>query len=37
MMLIGHIRKHMPAVFGKDGAKRKVLEQLPEIFYEVRR
>ena len=37
MLLVGHIRKAMPAMFGKDKAQRRVLEELPEVFYAVRR
>lgn len=37
LLIIGHIKKHMPAMFGKDKAARKMLEQLPQIFFQVRR
>lgn len=36
LLLIGHIRKNMPTMFGKEKAQRKMLESLPSIFYEVR-
>ena len=36
MLLVGHIRRAMPAVFGKDKAQRRVLEELPDVFYAVR-
>jgi hypothetical protein len=35
ILIIGHIRKHMPAMFGKDKAQRKMLDQLPDIFHQV--
>lgn len=35
MLLIGHIRRAMPAMFGKEKAQRRVLEQLPDVFYAV--
>jgi EH domain-containing protein 1 len=36
MLLIGHIRKHMPTMFGKDKAQKKMLDSLPDIFHAVR-
>eukprot|EP00878_Enallax_costatus_P017605 GHUV01018497.1.p1 GENE.GHUV01018497.1~~GHUV01018497.1.p1 ORF type:complete len:533 (+),score=105.10 GHUV01018497.1:417-2015(+) len=35
LLIIGHIRKAMPAMFGKDKAQRKMLEKLPEVFFQV--
>ena len=35
ILIIGHIRAHMPALFGKDKKQRKMLGQLPEIFHQV--
>ncbi|KAI8474973.1 MAG: P-loop containing nucleoside triphosphate hydrolase protein [Monoraphidium minutum] len=37
MLLMGAVRKAMPSVFGKGSAQRKILDELPEIFYEVQR
>eukprot|EP00775_Hariotina_reticulata_P005540 gene5540-5776_t len=37
LLIMGHIRKHMPAMFGKDKAQRKMLDQLPQIFFQVQR
>jgi len=37
ILIIGHIRAHMPALFGKDKKQRKMLDQLPEIFHQVQR
>jgi hypothetical protein len=37
LLIIGHIKKAMPAVFGKDKAARKMLQQLPDVFYQARR
>lgn len=36
LLIIGHIKHAMPALFGKDKAARKMLQQLPEIFRQVR-
>jgi hypothetical protein len=36
LLIMGHIRKNMPAMFGKDKAQRKMLERLPDIFFQVR-
>lgn len=35
LLIIGHIRKAMPAMFGKDKAQRKMLDRLPEVFFQV--
>jgi EH domain-containing protein 1 len=35
MLLIGALRKKLPAVFGKERAMRKLLEELPSTFAEV--
>jgi hypothetical protein len=35
LLILGHLRKHMPALFGKDKAQRKMLEQLPDVFFQV--
>lgn len=37
MLLIGHIKKNMPTMFGKDKAQRKILDTLPDVFYAVQR
>eukprot|EP00879_Flechtneria_rotunda_P003023 GHRR01003241.1.p1 GENE.GHRR01003241.1~~GHRR01003241.1.p1 ORF type:complete len:568 (+),score=176.91 GHRR01003241.1:379-2082(+) len=37
LLILGHIRKQMPAMFGKDKAQRKMLDKLPEVFYQVQR
>ncbi|KAF8073195.1 EHD1 [Scenedesmus sp. PABB004] len=37
LLIMGHMRAHMPAMFGKDKAARKMLEHLPDIFYQVQR
>lgn len=37
LLLIGHLRAKMPAVFGKDSAQRKMLDTLPEHFRQVQR
>lgn len=36
LLIIGHIKHAMPALFGKDKAAKKMLTQLPEIFRQVR-
>jgi hypothetical protein len=36
LLIMGHLRKNMPAMFGKDKAQRKMLERLPDIFFQVR-
>jgi EH domain-containing protein 1 len=35
LLIMGHLRKNMPAMFGKDKAQRKMLERLPDIFSQV--
>jgi hypothetical protein len=35
LLIMGHLRKNMPAMFGKDKAQRKMLERLPDIFFQV--
>lgn len=35
LLIIGHIRKAMPAIFGKAKAQRKILDNLSQIFTEV--
>lgn len=35
MLIIGHIKAQMPAMFGKDKKQRKMLDQLPDVFYQV--
>lgn len=35
LLIVGHIRKAMPAMFGKDKAQRKMLDKLPEVFFQV--
>ncbi|WIA09631.1 hypothetical protein OEZ85_009020 [Tetradesmus obliquus] len=37
LLIMGHLRANMPAMFGKDKAQRKMLERLPEIFFQVQR
>ena len=36
MLLVGAARRAMPAVFGKEKAQRRLLDELPQIFREVR-
>lgn len=35
MLLIGALRKRLPAVFGKERAQRRMLDELPAVFHEV--
>jgi hypothetical protein len=35
LLIIGHIKQAMPALFGKDKAAKKMLAQLPDIFRQV--
>jgi hypothetical protein len=35
MLILGHIRKAMPAMFGKEKAQRKMLDAIPDIFLQV--
>lgn len=35
MLLIGALRKRLPAVFGKERAQRRLLDELPAVFHEV--
>jgi EH domain-containing protein 1 len=37
LLIIGHIKQAMPALFGKDKAAKKMLAQLPDIFRQVGR
>jgi hypothetical protein len=37
LLIMGHIKQAMPALFGKDKAAKKMLQQLPDIFRQVRR
>jgi hypothetical protein len=35
LLIMGHIKQAMPALFGKDKAAKKMLQQLPDIFRQV--
>ncbi|KAF6256286.1 P-loop containing nucleoside triphosphate hydrolase protein [Scenedesmus sp. NREL 46B-D3] len=37
LLIMGHLRKNMPAMFGKDKAQRKLLDRLPDVFFQVQR
>lgn len=36
LLIMGHIKQAMPALFGKDKAAKKMLQHLPDIFRQVR-
>lgn len=35
MLLLGAVRRALPAVFGKASAQRRLMEEMPSIFHEV--
>ena len=37
VLIIGELKKRMPALFGKEKAQRKMLDRLPEVFSTVQR
>ena len=35
--IINHLKKEMPAMFGKENRKKELIQKLPEIFAEIQR